>query len=288
MRTKLSFLLAFFILFYGCSNYSPAAPRDVKPAKAYVEVTPSFQRLLDSAGLDGSILLFDPEKHTYYSNDFKWAKTGQLPASTFKIPNSIVALETGVILNEDMILPWDGTTRSIANWNQDLAFGDAFAFSCVPCYQQIARDIGFDRMRQHLDTLSYPRGVQFETNNIDMFWLVGEARINQFEQIEFLQRFRQNKLPISEKTSRILRKIMVIDSTDQYILSGKTGWSNDGGNDNGWFVGFVERPKRSDPKAEGQILYFATNVEPKEGVPIQNFIKGRRAVTEEAIKQVSW
>ena len=89
----------------------------------------------------------------YYSNDFKWANAGRLPASTFKIPNSIIALETGVVENDSTLFEWDGIERSIKNWNQDLLFREAFHFSCVPCYQKVAREISEKRMNVYLNKL---------------------------------------------------------------------------------------------------------------------------------------
>ena len=70
-------------------------------------VKESFQKLIDTAGLKGSILLYDAHKAIYYSNDFEWATTGQLPASTYKIPNSIIGLETKEV-DESTIFKWNG------------------------------------------------------------------------------------------------------------------------------------------------------------------------------------
>ena len=277
--SKLPVVICFLCLLMACGDRGDSISNHTRKAKDHVELTPSFQALLDSIHVEGSILIYDPEKHVYYSNNFQWARQGQLPASTFKIPNSIIALETRIVENEEVNIPWDGTRRSVENWNQDLSFKDAFAYSCVPCYQGFVREVGPDRMRQFISKLKYP-GISFQDEEIDMFWLQGESHINQFEQIEFLRRFRENELPISAKTSEILRNIMLIDTTDSYILSGKTGWSISGEKNNGWFVGFAE--------ADEKVLYFATNIEPKEGTPIEAFIKGRRSLTEAALMQHGW
>lgn len=287
MCTKIILLFSSFTLLLACKNKEDASPLDADHTEPSLVVRPAFQLAFDSLKLEGSVLIFDPQAHTYYSNDFPWARKGHLPASTFKIPNSIIALETGVIEDENVILPWDGTTRSVSNWNQDLAFADAFAYSCVPCYQRIARDIGRDRMRKQLDKIEYP-GISFQPEEIDMFWLAGDSRINQFEQVEFLQRLRNEELPISINTARTLRNIMVIDSTDAFVLRGKTGWSQADEKDNGWFVGFVERPSKNKTATTAEVLYFATNIEPKAGTSIDAFIAGRRGVTEAAIRSLNW
>ncbi len=278
MPANTSLLLFLLLSLISCKSSPSSNIGQAQRIYDTEEVIPAFHKLLDSSQLAGSILVYDPSKHVYYSNDFEWARQGQLPASTFKIPNSIIALELGIIENGEVIIPWDGTTRSIEHWNQDLSLQEAFAYSCVPCYQSFAREVGPERMRRFISKLGYP-GVSFQDEEIDLFWLQGESRINQFEQIEFLKRFRENMLPISAETSMVMHNIMVIDSTDSYLLSGKTGWSTSNEKDNGWFVGFAERGE--------QVLYFATNIEPKEETSQEAFIKGRRGLTEAAIKRIA-
>ena len=98
-----------------------------------------FGNILDSLKVKGSILIYDVKNKIYYSNDFSWAKTGIIPASTFKIPNSIIALETGIIKSDTTVFKWNGEKRRFKKWEEDLTFKKAFQVSCVPCYQEIAR-----------------------------------------------------------------------------------------------------------------------------------------------------
>ncbi|HLO89566.1 MAG TPA: class D beta-lactamase [Lentimicrobium sp.] len=238
---------------------------------------PDFKSLLDSFQLSGSILVFDKDNNTYYSNDFMWAEEGHLPASTFKIPNSIIALETGVISSDSSILKWDGKPRRLKAWEQDLTLRDAFKVSCVPCYQEIARKIGVKRMREYLDKLQYP-GMVFDTSSIDRFWLEGDSKISQMQQIEFLYRFYFSKLPVSGRTQQIVKSIMLSEKTDQYRLSGKTGWGIRDGKDNAWYVGFLE--------TNNKVYFFATNVIPKEGFNMDNFTTARMEVSKSALKRM--
>lgn len=91
-----------------------------------------FQSIIDSAKVEGSVLIYDSQKDIYYSNNFKWANIGKLPASTFKIPNSIIALESGIVENDNTLLKWDGKKRYLKIWEKDLTLKDAFRLSCVP------------------------------------------------------------------------------------------------------------------------------------------------------------
>lgn len=234
-----------------------------------------IQKLFDSISLNGSVLIYDPSKDIYYSNDLEWAHSGHLPASTFKITNSIIALETGVVEDDSTMFKWDGKKRRLSFWERDMVFRDAFHLSCVPCYQDIARKIGTDRMIAFLDSFKY--GNMFlDSNSIDLFWLEGESKITQFEQIAFLKKFYNSDLPIKERTENIMKRLMVIDKNDSYTISGKTGWSIRDGNNIGWFVGFVE--------VKEDVYYFATKVEPKEDFDMDQFASIRKKLSFEALK----
>ena len=68
----------------------------------------------------------------------KWldsaAEQGHIPASTFKIPNTLIALEEGVIKDQFEVIKWDGVVRQYAPWNADQTLATAFSRSCVWCY----------------------------------------------------------------------------------------------------------------------------------------------------------
>jgi len=234
-----------------------------------------IQEILDSVGLKGAVLLFDEESSRYYSNNFVWAESAHLPASTFKIPNSIIALETGVIENVNTLLKWDGKRRSFKSWERDLTFAQAFQASCVPCYQEIARSVGVERMRLHLNKLDFGE-MKMNASNLDQFWLQGESRIDQFQEIDFLERLVHHQLAIESRTYDLLREIMLIEQNDSYVLRGKTGWSVTNEVDNGWFVGYIESP-------QGKV-FFATNVEPGPTFDVQKFAPIRQEVTIRSIQ----
>jgi len=269
------FLSLFFLL--ACTNEKTTTPKTQELATTNRISTPALQTILDSADLKGAILIFDPAEKKYYSNDFSWAEKGQLPASTFKIPNSMIALETGVVADDSTLFKWDGKKRAFKIWEQDLIFRNAFKFSCVPCYQEIARGIGVDRMQEYVEKLNYGQ-IKFEEQTIDNFWLIGPSTITPFQEIDFLQRFYQSELPISERTQKIVKSIMVLEENANYKLSGKTGWTMDNDKNNGWFVGWVE--------TKSKLYYFATNIEPNPTFNMELFPKIRKEVTYEALREM--
>ena len=262
------------ILITSCTNSKTQSEKQEKQK----EITRfEFQIILDSANVNGSILVYNLNENKYYSNDYEWAKTGRLPASTFKITNSIIGLETKVIENDSTIFKWNGEPRSYKSWEQDLSLKNAFHYSCVPCYQEVARAIGVKRMNDYLSRLEYGN-MKVDSTNIDVFWLEGESEISQFEQIDFLKRFYRNELPISERTETIMKRMMVIEENEEHKLSGKTGWSVRNGNNNGWFVGYLE--------TQNNTYFFATNIEPKEDFDMDKFPSARKEVTFRALDEL--
>lgn len=236
-----------------------------------------FKAILDSAGVEGSILIFSDKDQKYFSNNFEWSKTGQLPASTFKIPNSIIALELGIMENDSSIIYWDGKPKYLPQWEQDLSFKDAFHTSCVPCYQEIAREIGVERMKKFTSEFDFGK-MSIDSSNIDLFWLEGTSQINQFEQVDFLRRFNEQRLPISQRTYILMQRMMIIEENDDFTLRGKTGWSNDNDIDNCWFVGFIE--------TTSNFSYFATNIRPEKQADINSALKIRKNITVQALKSL--
>ncbi|MFK7813659.1 MAG: class D beta-lactamase [Maribacter sp.] len=273
---RIKYLLFAFLFVLSCSEKKKGVITEEAKGSNQIQ-SKEFLSLLEYADLKGAILIYDLQKDIYYSNDFEWSSTGKLPASTYKIPNSIIALETGVVENDSTLFNWDGQPRALSVWEQDLIFRQAFHFSCVPCYQDIARRIGSERMNDYLAKLAYG-DMKVDANNIDVFWLEGDSKISQFQQIDFLKRFYEKKLPISRRTDSIMRRMMVIEQNEEYTLSGKTGWSIRNGHNNGWFVGFVE--------TENGNYLFTSNVEPVGEFNRDLFVKSRKEVVYKALEQL--
>jgi len=158
-----------------------------------------------------------------------------------------------------------------------LTFKEAFQVSCVPCYQEIARKIGPVRMNEYLKKLSYGN-MKVDSSNIDVFWLEGESRISMNQQLDFIKKFYYKELPISLRTWSILKKMMVLENNGIYIFSGKTGWSIRNGNNNGWFVGYLEK--------ENSVYFIVTNIEPREAFNMDLFPKIRTQISLEAFRKL--
>ena len=235
----------------------------------------ALQQLLDGTAVSGAILIYDAQDDVFHSNNFSWCEKGFLPASTFKVPNTIIALETAIAENENTLFSWDGQPRRMPVWEQDMNLREAFHYSCVPCYQEIARRVGPERMNEWLAKLNYGK-MLVSPEKIDLFWLEGDSRITPFEQLDFLLRYYFKELPISEQTYNIMKSLMVIESHDDWTLSGKTGWAIREGNNTGWFVGYLEKGN--------EVFFIATCIEPTEDFNMDMFNIIRRQISMEALR----
>lgn len=166
------------------------------------------------------------------------------PFSTFKIPNSLIGLETGVLADAETTIPWDRERYPAedwwpAEWQNTHTLRSALAHSVVPYYRTLATRIGADNMKRFLRAFGY--GNQAMGPGLDKFWLDGDLVISANEQVEFLTRLYQGKLPVSPRTLAIVKDILVLERAPGYVLSGKTG-SGPAGRDRylGWLVGYVE------------------------------------------------
>ncbi|MFC5409999.1 class D beta-lactamase [Larkinella bovis] len=244
---------------------------------ASITERPDFERFFAEKQLKGSFLFYDPQRDHYTAYHFERARQRFLPASTFKILNTLIGLETGVIQNETTVMKWDSVTREIDAWNRDHTLETAFKASCVPCYQAVARKVGLKRMQEWVAKTGYGT-MDINADNLDMFWLEGKSAISQEEQVDVLCRIHEGNVPFSKRNLAVLKKIMLLDEKPGIRLYGKTGWAGGNANPNiGWFVGYVEKGDK--------VYYFATNIESPQPVP-NTFAPARREITEAILKEL--
>lgn len=253
-----------------------------------VTVEDSLKSFFDSSKVDGCFGLYDngSGQFTIY-NLSRYKDSAYLPASTFKIVNSLVGIETGRIVNEKMVIKWDGVVRkhdngdTIKEWNKDLTMAEAFKVSCVPYYQEVARRIGKDTMQQWLDSLKY--GNKKIGNRIDSFWLDNSLKITPDEQLGLVKKLYFGQLGFQKRTQEIVKKVMLQEDNANYKLYYKTGLGyKENGRSIGWVVGWIEENHHpyffvlnleGEPNAELRTIRknILTGILKKEG-----FFEGKR------------
>ena len=240
-----------------------------QPAEA---ATADFAQHFQDLGIEGSILIYDMKGALTYQHNPERNATPFLPASTFKILNSLISLETGIIDNDLSILTWDGVERSFPAWNRDLNLRTAFQVSAVWFYQVLARRVGYERMQQWVAEVGYGNQAIGSAEDIDTFWLSGDIRITPEEQIQFLQRLYNNDLPFAASTIATVKDIMIVEQTPDYTIRAKTGWALQ--DDIGWYVGYVEQGEN--------VYFFATNID----IPDSEYLSARLEVTRRSLESL--
>jgi beta-lactamase class D len=207
--------------------------------------------------VDASFVLLEPASGTVTRHNAFKAAERFIPASTFKIPHTLIALETGVAPGADFTIAFDSLRDRTdgfwtTEWSRDQTLRSAFQNSVYWFYRETARRIGEKRMRAYLRLFDY--GNQDMRGGVDRFWLEGALRISPDEQVEFLRRFHEETLGVSARSTEILKDIMILEEHPRYVLSGKTGTAAAAPDrDLAWLVGYVEQ--------EGAVWYYALNVE---------------------------
>jgi beta-lactamase class D len=223
-------------------------------------------------GVDGCFVLLDVSGDQLLRYNPQRCGTRFAPCSTFKIPNSLIGLETGVIPDADHVIKWDGIQRDRPELNRDHTLRSAMANSVVWYYQELARRVGEARMQQFLDAIPY--GNRDMSAGLTTFWLGTSLKISPDEQVEFLRRLQRDDLPFSRRSMQIVKEILVQDSRPGLIYRGKTGSNRgtEGAPDLGWYVGWVER--------DGDVFVFATNISGRG-----TFGARARAITESILHE---
>ncbi len=236
-----------------------AAPACAEGPAETFHPAPELGEGFKALGTQGVIAIYEEPQQRWTVSDARRAFQGFRPASTFKIPGTLIALETGVAQDEMQVFKWDGKKRWMADWNQDQTLQTAFRFSAVWVYQEIARQVGAEGLQSRLWAWRYGNAVAGPKH--DSFWLDGDLRITALQQIDFLRRFADHRLPISGRTEAVARRVFLRDETSDWRLFAKTGWDGTGPVELGWFVGWTER------KAGPGRCFFALNMDMASSKP---------------------
>ena len=215
------------------------------------EENPKIAALFESAEVTGTFALFDVANQRFIGYNRSRAETRYLPASTFKVPHTLIGLSVGAVRNVDEVLPYGGAPQPFETWERDMGLREAIALSNVPIYQALARRVGLDRMRASVAQLAYGNGEIGD--RVDEFWLRGPLKISAVEQVRFLARLATGALPFPLDAQANVREIVLTEAGDDWKLYSKTGWENAPGPGIGWWVGWLQK--------RGAIYAFALNMD---------------------------
>lgn len=225
-----------------------------------------FAKSIDTCGQSCTMLVVTDDNQTILEHNPERAGKRLTPFSTFKIPNTLIALDTGVVSSLQQKLTFDQKDYPIQSWwpeiwyKEPMFIHDAFQNSAVPIYQEIATKITAPVMKKYMQQFAY--GNQDISSGIDTFWLNESISISAKEQIEFLQKLQRQKLGLADDTYRKFKEIMLVEQTAEYQLYAKTGGGQLGKDKAlGWYVGYVVKGNK--------VFYFAFNMDAKTFADVQ-------------------
>jgi beta-lactamase class D len=251
------------VFFFSCS---PNNVREDNSLKTY----------FDQNKVSGCFALMDngTGQFTIY-NLGRYRDSSFLPASTFKIVNALIGLQTGVIANDSMVIKWDSVKRR-EGWDRDLSMYEAFRVSSVPYFQEVARRIGSDTMQHWLDSISY--GTRKIKSRIDSFWLDNSLKITPDEQLGLVKQLYFNQLPFFKTYEEMVKRAMLIENNSTYRLAYKTGWGINGGRQIGWMLGWVEENQHP--------YFFVLNIESND--PKVDMVNIRLKLLKDILKHLGF
>ncbi len=199
--------------------------------------SPGLDAILAAHGVEGTFVLLDVASSDGFVSNPARAKRRFVPASTFKIPNTLIGLDAGVVRDVDEVLPYGGKPQPFKTWEHDMPLREAMSLSAVPIYQELARRIGLARMAAAVKALDY--GNHQIGDVVDKFWLVGPLEISALEQAQFLARLVRYQLPVSPRAVEAVAEITLQEKTGDTEVHYKTGWQGRQGEQTAWLVGWV-------------------------------------------------
>ncbi|MDX2302283.1 MAG: penicillin-binding transpeptidase domain-containing protein [Microscillaceae bacterium] len=246
-----------------------------------VWVQEKFKKYFDSCSVDGSIAIYDNNHRKWILSDTLGVKKETLPASTFKIINLLIALQTKTIVNEKEVIKWVGSTDTMKYGYRpeiyhDMTVEKAFEISAGWVFIELAKRIGRKNYKEYLTRCNY--GNLNLSQLDDDFWNFGEFAVSPINQVEFIKNLYQEKLPFSKRNIEIVKRVMITEQNTNYTIRAKTGWTRENNTNTGWWVGYVER--------ENGIYFFATRLLQDRTYKRDDFGSCRKEITKKIFQNL--
>ncbi|OTG64211.1 class D beta-lactamase [Acinetobacter sp. ANC 4999] len=258
---KLRFLGIFWVAIGGAScSTSDLIMQHHSPLELQHSMADSrsadIPKLFDEAGKQAVFVTFDGQNYYSYGNDIIRAQTAYVPASIFKMLNALIGLQHKKVTTTE-VFKWDGKPRALPAWEKDMTLAEAMQVSAVPVYQELARRIGLDVMRQEIKSVQY--GNQKIGQQVDRFWLDGPLTITPKQEANFVYQLAMKQLPFDATVQQQVKDMLYIERRGDVKLYAKSGWGSPKQQPQvGWYTGWVEQPN-------GKITAFSLNMQMQDG-----------------------
>ncbi len=272
------FILTAFV--FSCSSDKRSAINSFADSDR-ISLHQEFKKYFDDCNTEGSIAIYDNNRNEWIVSDTVGILKETLPASTFKIINLLIALETNTISDENEIVKWHGNTDTVKYGYRpeiyhDMSVKEAFKVSAGWVYVELAKKIGKENYKKYLTLCSY--GNLNLSENDDDFWNFGAFAVSPVNQVEFLKNLYEGKLPFSKRNIEIVKNVMQTEQEADYTIYAKTGWTRDGGINTGWWVGYMEHKNGT--------YFFATRLLQDRKINSADFGNCRKEITRKVFRDL--
>lgn len=279
-RNLISFIVMLSLI-YGCSSNEKSDEKSTILTKNDMNIRDDFKSYFDSCGVEGSIAIYDIESQKWIVSDTVGLEIETLPASTFKIINLLIALETNTIKDENEIVKWVGSTDIVKYGYRpeiyhDMPVKKAFELSAGWVFVELAKKMGKDTYKKHLTESKYGNNNLSQTEAD--FWNFGDFAISPKNQVEFLKSLYEEKLPFSKRNTDIVKNVMITEQTEDYTIRAKTGWTRENNINTGWWTGYIETKKGT--------YIFATRLLQDRKMNRSDFGSCRKEITKKVFKDL--
>ena len=283
MRTgKLLMGILLSVSTISCFNDKKTAQNIITLNKDSIIILNEFKNYLDSCSVMGSIVIYDNPNQKWILSDTVEVKNETLPASTFKIINLLIALETKTIADENELIKWVGKTDSLKygyrpEIYRDMTVREAFEVSAGWVFIELAKKIGKKNYEKYLTICNYGNLDLSESD--DDFWNFGHFAISPINQVTFLKNLYEEKLPFSKRNIEIVKRVMVHEKNEYFTIASKTGWTRENNINTGWWIGYVEN--------KIGVYFFATRLLQDRRYKRDDFGSCRKDITKKVFKDLN-
>jgi beta-lactamase class D len=275
------FIFAFTSIVYGCAPDKRSVEDDMGSPTNELILRDDFKQFFDSCGVDGSVAIYDVKNQKWFVSDTLGINQETLPASSFKIMNLLIALETQTIRDENEVVRWMGRTDTVKygyrpDIYKDMSVKEAFETSAGWVFVELAKKIGKEEYQAYLKKCNYGNN-RLNEQDAD-FWNFGDFAISPRNQVEFVNQLYQETLPFSKKNMAIVKQVMLSEQTDAYTLRAKTGWTRANNINTGWWTGYLETEKGT--------YIFATRLLQDRNQNRSDFGTCRKDITKKVFKEL--
>lgn len=268
-------------LLFSCASNNGSNSNSITSNSDSILMRQDFKKYFDNCNVEGSIAIYDNNNHKWILSDTDGTMKETLPASTFKIINLLIALETKTISSENVVVRWPGDIDTIKYGYRpeiyhDMTVKEAFEASAGWVFVELAKKIGKENYKKYLTLCNY--GNLNLSQKDDDFWNFGDFAISPINQVEFIKKLYEEKLPFSRRNIQIVKKAMITEQEGNYTIHAKTGWTRENGINTGWWVGYIENNSGA--------YFFATRLLQDRKLTSSNFGNCRKEITRSIFKDL--